>query len=62
MLPESMSGHKVIVDQYDDSDNTLKTNVMSCKMYGADYDGDEMVVIAAQNPTSLFEIEKLVDI
>ena len=39
-----MCGHKVIIDHNDPNNNTIKINILACKLYNADFDGDEMTV------------------
>ena len=59
--PSSISSMKVVVHgtKGDDPMDTIRMNVISCPLYNADFDGDEMNVIFIQSSRTSNEIEML---
>jgi DNA-directed RNA polymerase beta' subunit len=45
LFHSSMGGHRIIVNTQQENDMTLKMNILVCKNYAADFDGDAMNII-----------------
>lgn len=56
LLFSSISGHRVRVLE---KGLTFRINVSACKFYNADFDGDAMTMLVAQNIQSRIEIERM---